>query len=169
LNPEIKIINVVQKEEDVQILKEKYHQEYVFNSESPTFKKDIHEAIKSLGPTVLYEYLGGDLPGHIFKMLPPSSWMLCIANLTDSPNTFDSNDLRWNGKNITSMDLTRYMSELTEDERKYYRKSVSNFYHEDHDFFETKVKEVIKMEEWKKAVEEAKVDLSSGKIVLDLS
>jgi len=94
-------------------LKEKYHQEYVFNSGRPEFLKEINEAIKLLSPSILYEYLGGDLPGCVFKMMPPSSWMLCVGNLTDSPTSFDSNDLRWNGKNITYMALPRYMASLT--------------------------------------------------------
>jgi len=110
LSPDIKIINIVRKEEGVKELKEDYKQEYVFNSENPSFWKDLQDAIKEVGPTILYEYLGGDLPGKIFKMMPPASWMLCIGNLTDSPTTFDSNDLRWNGKNITSMAMPRYFA-----------------------------------------------------------
>jgi len=79
-------------------------------------------------------------------MLPPASWMLCIGNLTDSPTSFDSNDFRWTGKNITSMAMPRYMSQLTDEEQATYKHTVSDSYHDKEGVFDGKVRIVFKMD-----------------------
>ena len=55
---------------------------YAFNSESPTFLQDIEATIKETTPTIIFECVGGSLPGVIFKMMPPKSHMVVYGNLS---------------------------------------------------------------------------------------
>jgi len=65
----------------------------------------------------LFECIGGDLPGKIFAVMPPKSYMVVYGNLSKVNPTFDSTDFRWSDKNITSLILFRWIQSIPLEER----------------------------------------------------
>jgi NADPH:quinone reductase-like Zn-dependent oxidoreductase len=62
---------------------------YAYNSESPTFLQDIEAAIKRTSPSIIFECVGGSLPGVIFKLMAPKSHMVVYGNLSQEQVSFD--------------------------------------------------------------------------------
>ena len=57
------VINIVRKDEQVASLKEELGAKYVLNQLSPTFAEDLKAAIAEVQPTIMFEYVGGSIPG----------------------------------------------------------------------------------------------------------
>jgi len=49
----------------------------------------LESAITKFSPTVLFEFVGGDFAGSIFKKMPILSTMVVVGNLTYVPLTVD--------------------------------------------------------------------------------
>jgi len=65
----IPLVNVVRREEQIDMLKKEYGADYVLNSESPTFDKDLYELSKKLNANVALECVSGELTGRIMQVL----------------------------------------------------------------------------------------------------
>lgn len=64
LNQEgVDFLNIVRKEEQVKILREELGAKYVYNSSDPSFLELLKNDIQTLNPTILFEYVGGSVPG----------------------------------------------------------------------------------------------------------
>jgi NADPH2:quinone reductase len=61
----IPLINVVRREEQVEMLKKDYGADYVLNSEHPEFDKNLYELAKKLDCNVALECVAGELTGKI--------------------------------------------------------------------------------------------------------
>jgi len=85
----LETINIVRKQEHVTDLFNTLGVKYVFNSESPTFTSNLQTAIDETLASVLFECVGGDLAGEIFKMMPSKSVMVVYGNLSKQKNTFE--------------------------------------------------------------------------------
>lgn len=62
---------------------------HVLNQESPDFPEKLQALIDELKPSVLFECVGGDLPGDVFIKMPPKSIMVVYGNLTKQRITFE--------------------------------------------------------------------------------
>ena len=85
----IETLNIVRKDDQVADLKTNFGANFVFNSDSSTFLSDIEAAIKQTQPTVIFECVGGDLAGDIFKLMPPKSHMVVYGNLSKQKISFE--------------------------------------------------------------------------------
>lgn len=61
----IPLINVVRKQEQVDLLKNTYGAEYVLNSSEEDFDKELYELSVKLDAKVAYECIAGDMPARI--------------------------------------------------------------------------------------------------------
>jgi len=61
----IPMINVVRKDSQIELLTKEYGADYVLNSESPTFDKDLEDLCKKTGANVSLECVAGELTGRI--------------------------------------------------------------------------------------------------------
>jgi NADPH:quinone reductase-like Zn-dependent oxidoreductase len=68
----IKTINIVRNEDQIPILKE-LGGDLVLNSLDSEFWEKLSCGIKEYNATILFDYIGGDLPGKILKAMPESS------------------------------------------------------------------------------------------------
>lgn len=116
---------------------------------------------------MLFECVGGDLCGKVFKLMPPKSTMVVYGNLTRKDPTFESTDFRWNDKNITSLVLFRWLAQLTSEERQKWFKQVVDDIQSGAKIFGTKVIKEVPLEEWKTAMEESEKVAGEGKILLN--
>ena len=70
-------------------LTENFGAKYVLNQDSPSFFEDLQKLIDELKATVLFECVGGDLPGEIFKRMPAKSHMVVYGNLSKQKVSFE--------------------------------------------------------------------------------
>ena len=79
----IPLVNVVRREEQVQMLKTEYGADYVLNSESPTFDKDLYELSKKLKCNVALECVAGELTGKIMQVLAAGGVCILYGQLSE--------------------------------------------------------------------------------------
>jgi len=65
----ISVINVVRKQEQVDLLKNEHGAEYVLNSSEENFDKDLYELSTKLSATVAFECVAGDMVGRVLQVL----------------------------------------------------------------------------------------------------
>ena len=68
------------------------------NQTSPNFTAELEQAIKELEPTVMFECVGGDLPGVIFEKMPVKSVMVVYGNLSHQKISFEPGNFHWADK-----------------------------------------------------------------------
>jgi len=73
----------------VKDLTENFGAKHVLNQESTSFFEDLQKVIDELKPTVMFECVGGDLPGEILKRMPARSHMVVYGNLSKQKVTFE--------------------------------------------------------------------------------
>jgi NADPH:quinone reductase-like Zn-dependent oxidoreductase len=73
----IPLINVVRREEQIELLKKEYGADYVLNSCSETFDKDLYELSKKLKANVGLECVAGEMTGKIMQVLAVGG--ICIS------------------------------------------------------------------------------------------
>lgn len=73
----IPLVNVVRREDQIKLLKDEYGADYVLNSESPTFDKDLYELSKKLNCNVGLECVAGEMTGKIMQVLAIGG--ICIS------------------------------------------------------------------------------------------
>lgn len=89
----IEVINIVRREEQVKSLQDELNAKYILNQTSPSFIDDLKALVQQLNPLVLFEYVGGKVPGQIFEVLPPGSELIVVANLSNDPLEVNSGNI----------------------------------------------------------------------------
>lgn len=59
----IKVVNIVRKDEHVEMLKKEYGAEYVLNSSKEGFNEELYKLSTELGCNVGLDAVAGDMPG----------------------------------------------------------------------------------------------------------
>ena len=77
------LINIVRREEQVQLLKEQHQCEYVLNSSSENFFEEFTELARNLKATALIECVGGSLTGKLMECLPSRSTVVFYGALSE--------------------------------------------------------------------------------------
>ena len=75
----IPLINIVRREEQIELLKKDYGADYVMNSESETFDKDLYELSKKLKANVALECVAGEMTGKIMQVLAVGGICICYG------------------------------------------------------------------------------------------
>jgi NADPH:quinone reductase-like Zn-dependent oxidoreductase len=65
----IPLVNIVRRDEQIDLLKNEYGAKYVLNSSSADFDKDLFALCKELGCNVAFECVAGEDPGKILQCL----------------------------------------------------------------------------------------------------
>ena len=122
---------------------------YALNSESPTFLQDLEATIKQTSPTILFECVGGSLPGVIFKLMAPKSHMVVYGNLSQEQVSFDVS-FHTVDKLISGIRMPRWTGSLSPEElRKWLQLIADDLEKNDGKVFGTKVIQEIGLENWK--------------------
>jgi NADPH2:quinone reductase len=79
----IPLINVVRRDEQIDLLKEKYQAEYVLNSEKDGFVEELTALSRKLGANVCLECVAGDLPGKIAAALCKNGIIISYGQLSE--------------------------------------------------------------------------------------
>jgi NADPH:quinone reductase len=79
----IPLINVVRRDEQIELLKKDYGADYVLNSESPTFDEDLYELSKKLQANVALECVAGAMTGRVLQVLSVGGICICYGQLSE--------------------------------------------------------------------------------------
>ena len=80
-NQDITVINIVRRQEQVDILKE-LGATYILNSSDETFLPELQEIIDELKPKIYFSAIGGgDLPTKVLNMMPSQSTLYVYGAL----------------------------------------------------------------------------------------
>lgn len=82
-NDELKVINIVRKEDQVVQLKAE-GEEYVLNSEDENFKKDLYNLAQKLNATMAFDAVGGEITGLLMNSMPEDSEVVLYGGLSGS-------------------------------------------------------------------------------------
>ena len=158
----IKLINVVRKEENVDQIK-KLGAEYVLNSSSETYKEEMKKMFEELKPTVCLDCVSGKIGSDILRNMAPYSTLIGYGSLIDEPYDLTAKELLANVYTMVGMSLMTYFNEHPE-KRPVYNKRISQ------DAIDGKLKTVIskkfKQKDFREAIEYYKQNMSDGKVIL---
>ena len=115
---------------------------------------------------MLFECVGGELPGKVFAKMPPKSTMVVYGNLSKQNPSFDSYDFRWGDKNITSLILFRYISAIPAEERQKCFKLVTEDLASGGAIFGSRIVKEVLLDEWEAAIPESEKVASEGKYLI---
>jgi NADPH2:quinone reductase len=77
------LVNIVRREEQVELLKKEHGAEYVLNSTSETFDKDLEEICEKLQVSVALECVSGDMPGRLLRCMGHKAVVISYGALSD--------------------------------------------------------------------------------------
>jgi NADPH:quinone reductase len=81
----ITVVNVVRREEQVEMLKKEYDADYVLNSSNENFDAELYELSTKLGCNVGLECVAGDMPGRILQVLARNGVLISYGQLSEQP------------------------------------------------------------------------------------
>lgn len=78
----IKPINIVKDKAEFAKLKNDLNPKYILNEESDSFYIELRDLIDELKPTVFYDFVGGDVPSTILRMMPAFSQLQSMSHMS---------------------------------------------------------------------------------------
>lgn len=78
----IPVINIVRRQEQMDMLKQEDNAEYVLNTEDPNFETDLKNLSEKLHATISFDAVGGPVCGRIIKCMPNGSTAYVYGNLS---------------------------------------------------------------------------------------
>ncbi|EAR90916.1 zinc-binding dehydrogenase family oxidoreductase (macronuclear) [Tetrahymena thermophila SB210] len=124
----IKVINIVRRQEQVDLLKKEENAEYVLNSSDPNFQKDLNQLSKKLGATVSFDAVGGSLCAVILNNMPDGSSTYVYGNLSMKNSEASQNDLIFKHKKIKGFWLVDWMKKTSVLENYFLSKKLGSMY-----------------------------------------
>ena len=111
--------------------------------------EDLKKVIEEVQPTLLFECVGGDLAGDIFKLMPAKSIMVVYGNLTKQKTTFEPQEFHWADKQIVGLMMFRWVSSLPLEERRKWFDYVADDLYNGGKIFGSNIAKEVTLEEWK--------------------
>ncbi|MBC8148020.1 MAG: zinc-binding dehydrogenase [Bacteroidetes bacterium] len=108
----IKVINVVRKDETVKAL-ESIGEKYNLNLSSENFESSLQQMALQLNATTTFDAVGGDVTGQIFNNLPKNSKLVLYGGLSGAPvGNISSLNLIFKNSTIMGFNLNAYIENL---------------------------------------------------------
>ncbi|CDW75003.1 zinc-binding dehydrogenase family protein [Stylonychia lemnae] len=163
----IETVNIVRKDDQVKDLQENLGAKYVLNQESPSFLEDLQKVLDEVKPTVLFECVGGELPGEIFKRMAAKSFMVVYGNLSKQKVAFEPTEFHWSDKQIVGLMMFRWVSSLPLDERRKWFDYVAEDLYNGGKIFGSKIAKEVPIEQWREALPDSEKVASEGKYLIN--
>lgn len=161
----IKVINIVRKDDNVQLLQELGFP-IALNSNSETFFKDLEHHIAENQPSVYISFLGGSFPYKVFTRLPRKSVMVFAGNINNELLCdFNTTDFIFAEKSIEGFQLFNYLADISIEKRNEMIDYITKQLSEDNIFNTTIIKEFT-LEQFDEARKYYEENMSKGKILI---
>lgn len=141
----------------------------MLNQTKDTFLDDLSLYVKEANPTILLDYLGGELPAQILQKMPRYSKMVSIGNLTRSPVPLNTDDLRWAAKSVLGFAVFNWLEEISPEEKLKWLKYIGADIDNGAPIFggSAIVKEVS-LDDWEAVLNDSEAAASDGKYLIRL-
>jgi NADPH2:quinone reductase len=157
----IPLINIVRREEQVKLLKDKYKQQYVLNSESEGFEQQLKDLTAKLGANVALDAVAGPLAGIVCNALAKNGVYISYGQLSEqkisgiSPFTMLGRNVR-----VEGFLLPYWLKE------KSYWGVLSAMKQSKRLLEDVQINKSYGLHQIKEAIEEYKKNMTAGKILL---
>ncbi len=161
----IKVINVVRKEEQVDVLKEEGEM-HVLCMMDQEFGEKLNEMAISLNAGIAFDAVGGDMSGMMLNAMPAGSELVIYGGLSGKPaGMFNTLDIIFSRKTVSGFNLGDWKAQKTEEEFA----AISDYLQQliiDGTLM-TRIQAKYKLEEVQTALEQYIRNMSSGKILFN--
>jgi len=160
----IKIINIVRKNNQIDTLKAK-GEEYVLSTSDDNFYNDLKKLANQLNATTFIDAVSGEVSGKILELMPANSKLLLYGALTgENINNIAAKDLIFYGKSVEGFNLMQWIaskstSEITEITSKLQEKILKSE-------IKTEIYKKVKFEEVSSNLIRYMINMSAGKIII---
>lgn len=79
----IPCINIVRRQEQVDLLQKEYGAKYVLDSSQEGFQAQLKQLAAELNATVALECVAGDMPGRLLSVMPPGAIIISYGQLSE--------------------------------------------------------------------------------------
>lgn len=104
----VKLINVVRREEQAEVLR-KLGAEHVVVSSTDTWKEELKAKVKDLGATVAFDAVAGSTTGDLLEVLPSNGTVYVYGGLAGKVENIDPMDLIYRKKQVRGFLLTSWI------------------------------------------------------------
>lgn len=159
----IQVINLVRKEEQVDILKDE-GESHVICIMNPDFETRLHQLSHELNAVMAFDAVGGDMSGMMLNAMPPGSELVIYGGLSGKPaGMFNTLDIIFKGKKVSGFNLGDWKKQKSEAEFA----AVSDYLQQliMDGSLQTKIQASFRLDEVQQAIEQYIRNMSAGKIL----
>ena len=162
----IKLINLVRKDEQITVLKD-LGAEYVLNTSKTGWEKEFSKLCTELKADLFFDCVGGKTTSLVFSLLPNNSILYHFGNLElKKLGGFDSSEFIFKNKEIKGFWLNVWMYQLTNDERKQLFSNLKKDIEGDSEVFKPLIGLETNFDDLLKNLNQYAADMSKGKVLL---
>ena len=107
----VDVINIVRKEEQIEMLKSVVGAKYVLNMTKESFSKDLKALMKETNCTFIYDCIGGTMPTTLLNASPPNTTISIYGALV-SDDAIINSKLLMKGHKVEGFIVAQYMKSL---------------------------------------------------------
>lgn len=164
----IQPINIVKDKAELAKLKNDLNPKYILSEDSDNFYDELRTLIEELKPTVFYDFVGGDSPSTILRMMPAFSQLQSMSHMSKQGLEINTLDLMAGMKKLQGFYLGLWVPKLGVEKRKQIFEFVANDFRQGGPLFGVKKPKTMHLKEWKNVMEESKNLSGQGKILMKI-
>lgn len=158
----IKVISIVRRKDQVDLLRS-IGAEYVLDSSSKGFEKELEELSNKLNAKLIFDAVGGEMSPRLLKAVPNGSKLVIYARLSGNNSEFDPADVIFTGKQVEGFWLTGWLHQKSMlQSMALILKTRSMIARE----LSSPVHKKFRIEDFAEAIETYKNNMSLGKVLL---
>jgi NADPH:quinone reductase len=162
---EIVLINIVRRQEQVDILREE-GAEIVIDSSTDAFEEELKHKIREFKPTAFFDAIGGKFPSKVLSLMPNNSTMYVYGNLSGEPIYYDATNLIFKGHNISHFFVWAWINNLSAEDKSKWFGCIVDDINSGGEIFGTKISKSFPLSEFEEGMRYAKEHASEGKVIL---
>lgn len=158
----IPVINIVRSKEQVAELRD---EKWVVNSNDPDFREQLRRYAKELGATIGFEAVGGEMTGLVLDAMPAKSRLLVYGALAGTAcSGITPFSLIFQEKAVEGFWLAQFLRDGGV--IKTYRSTNQVKALMKDGYFQTKIREEVGFDDWKRALADYQKHMTAGKVIL---
>lgn len=159
----IKVINVVRKNEHVELLKAE-GEIHVLSMNDPEFSAKLHLKSAELQASLVFDAVGGDASGLMLNAMPPGTTLIIYGGLSGKPvGLIDTLQIIFEGKTIEGFNLGDWKKKQTEEHFRQVSLELQDLMIQG--IIQTRIQGIFPLEEVQQALEQYIRNMSAGKIL----
>lgn len=157
----IPLINIVRKQEQEDALRE-LGAEYILNSESPNFAKELYKTAKKLNGTYAIDAVAGETAQTVLECMPYAGKIICYGALSEKPISVNAGMMIFQNKKVEGYWLSSWIYSLGIEEFQKQAKEAQKYLKT---IFQTKINKKYPLDQFQEGLEYYKTHMTEGKVV----